>query len=148
SQLLSNGTDRQEAVASLAPASSNASQPRMALVPMHSLGSTSDPPWSVYDLHTDLLGSVRAETNGGGQLSGRHDFFPFGEEIAPMWSYNTHQFTGHERDSQTSLDYMKARYIDSTHARFLASDPVGGRPGHPQSWNRFAYGDNAPTTKT
>ncbi len=50
-------------------------------------------------------------------------------------------FTGHERDKETGLDYMLARYAGSTIARFLAVDPAIGSvsAGAPVTWNRYSY---------
>jgi RHS repeat-associated protein len=75
-----------------------------------------------------------------------HDFLPFGKEIAPAFDYNTKMFTGHERDQETGLDYMSARYYSSSLARFLSKDP---RPGplrftFPQAWNAYLYALNNP----
>ena len=103
------------------------------------LGVVTDPPWKVLRLHTDHLGSVRAITNSSGALVSVHNYFPFGGEISPMFSHNTHQYTGHERDRETGLDYMLARYYGDSLPRFLSPDPIGGSPGRPQSWNRYAY---------
>jgi RHS repeat-associated protein len=74
----------------------------------------------------------------------RHDYLPFGEENV----YNAaggsrtaangyvadgvrQKFTGHERDSETGLDFMQARYYSSGQGRFTSVDPLmgSGRPG-------------------
>ena len=112
---------------------------------MH-LGAVSDPPWQLTDLHTDHLGSVRFETGWLGNSTGQHDYFPFGDEIAPQFSFNTHQYTGHERDANTGLDYMLARYYSSSLSRFLSTDPAesSARERNPQSWNRYTYVLNNP----
>ena len=34
---------------------------------------------------------------------------------------------------------MHARYFSPTTARFLSTDPAGGDPSQPQSWNRYSY---------
>ena len=34
---------------------------------------------------------------------------------------------------------MLARYYGDSLPRFLSPDPIGGSPGRPQSWNRYAY---------
>ena len=106
--------------------------------PMLRLGLV-DPPWELLNLHTDHLGSVRLITSPSGVVLSAHNYFPFGEEITPQFSRNTHWYTGHERDKETGLDYMKARYFGSTLPRFLSPDPVGGTEGTPQSWNRYTY---------
>jgi RHS repeat-associated protein len=108
------------------------------------LGSLADPPWTVMHLHTDHLGSVRVVTNMFGEVISTHDYFPFGQEIAPMVDYNTHLFTGHERDAETGLDYMMARYYNQGTARFISSDPLGGYWDRPSTLNRYAYAANNP----
>ncbi|MEZ5312884.1 MAG: RHS repeat-associated core domain-containing protein [Thermoanaerobaculia bacterium] len=40
---------------------------------------------------------------------------------------------------QWGTDYMHARYFSPTTARFLSTDPIGGNPAFPQTWNRYAY---------
>jgi RHS repeat-associated protein len=108
------------------------------------LGDLANPPWGIVDLHTDHLGTVRAITDVYGQLASTHNYFPFGDEIGNTLSYNTHQYTGHERDRETGLDYMKARYYGDGLPRFLSPDPIGGTPDMPQSWNRYSYAQNSP----
>ena len=102
-----------------------------------------DPPWELLDLHTDHLGSVRLVTDESGVISAYHDFLPFGQEIpSPVVGHNTHQFTGHERDAGTGLDYMFARYYSPTMARFVGADPMGHGARHslnPQKPNGYAY---------
>jgi RHS repeat-associated protein len=58
------------------------------------------------------------------------------------------QFTTYERDAESGNDYALARYYDSTVARFCSADPLGGQPGDPQSWNRYAYVENDPINLT
>jgi RHS repeat-associated protein len=59
---------------------------------------------------------------------------------------NTHRFTGHERDVESGLDYMLARYYTSTAGRFLSVDPASQSIDglNPQSWNRYSYTLNNP----
>jgi hypothetical protein len=65
--------------------------------------------------HTDALGSVRAVTkvvNGQVQVVSRHDYKPFGEEVAPQTPpVDKRLFTGKERDAETGWDYFGARYL-------------------------------------
>jgi RHS repeat-associated protein len=96
--------------------------------------------------HTDALGSVRAVTkvvNGQTQVVSRHDYRPFGEEVAPQTPpVDKRLFTGKERDQETGWDYFEARYYCSNHGRFGNPDPLmsTGRAADPQSWNRYTYG--------
>ncbi len=127
-------------VSQVAPTLSSGIEPLQA--PLVTLGQVGAyPAYDMYDLHVDHLGSTRLVTTEVGTVASRHDFFPFGEEIAPVFDYNTKMFTGHERDGETGLDYMLARYSGSTLGRFLAVDQSrrSVRRGFPQSWNRYAY---------
>ncbi|MGH9782813.1 MAG: RHS repeat-associated core domain-containing protein [Terriglobia bacterium] len=101
--------------------------------------------------HLDHLGSPRVILNTAGQVVSKHHYMPFGEEAptVAMDSSNKRHFTGHERDSETGLDYMMARYYSSSLARFMAVDP-GNDTGleDPQSWNVYAYVRNNPMRGT
>jgi RHS repeat-associated protein len=94
----------------------------------------------------------------------RHDYLPFGEEnvynaaggsrtAANGYLLNDgvrQQFTGHERDSETGLDFMQARYYASGQGRFTGVDPMnfGIAVINPQNWNRYIYALNNPLTVT
>jgi RHS repeat-associated protein len=96
----------------------------------------------------DHLGSSRVVTNATGTILDDSDFYPFGGERAvTSTSGNVYKFTGHERDSETGLDYMKARYGSGGLARFLVVDPVGInalRLVNPQRLNLYSYAANNP----
>ena len=115
----------------------------LAATPMRTLGQSADPPWSLLDLHTDHLGTVRLVTNSDGPVVSQHSYFPFGEEIAQQWSHNTHQFTGHERDRESFGDYLVARNYHSSVGRFVSVDRSMGDP-FGQSWNKYSYVGNNP----
>jgi RHS repeat-associated protein len=114
-------------------------------------------------LTTDTLGSPRINTNASGQVSARHDYLPFGEEINAGVSGRTtiqgypqplsemadgvrNKFTGQIRDEESSLDFFNARYYSPTNGRFTSTDPLmaSGRVEIPQSWNRYVYVLNNP----
>lgn len=126
----------------------------MVTAPMTRLGYYADPPWVVLNLYTDHLGSVRAVVRQGTSTVERHDYFPFGEEITPTLSDSTHRYTGHERDMESGLDYMLARYLSSSLARSISTDPASyeefddaGQAAmlrSPQRWNRYSYVLNNP----
>jgi RHS repeat-associated protein len=54
--------------------------------------------------------------------------------------------TQKERDNESGLDYFGARCYSNAHGRFTGTDPLlnSGRPGAPQSWNRYGYVLNNP----
>ncbi len=110
-------------------------------------------------LTNDHLGSPRINTDATGNVTARHDYHPFGEEIASSqrtsglgYADDTirKQFTGYERDNETGLDFAQARYFDLSHGRFSSPDPLlnSGRPNIPQSWNRYVYALNNPLMYT
>jgi RHS repeat-associated protein len=94
-------------------------------------------------------------TGQGQEVKARFDYMPFGEEITVgRFDYGgvglRQKFTGYERDSESGLDYAKARYYANAQGRFTSVDPLmaSARPQLPQSWNRFAYVLNNPLTLT
>jgi RHS repeat-associated protein len=95
----------------------------------------------------DHLGSPRLELDAAGTLVAEHHYLPFGDEkpsqIDP--SINNKAFTGHQRDGETGLDYMLARYYGSSLGRFQSPDPGNDTdPEDPQSWNMYTYVRNNP----
>jgi RHS repeat-associated protein len=101
--------------------------------------------------HTHALGSVRAVTkqvNGQWQVVARHDFMPFGEEVAPpVPPQEKRLFTGKERDHETGLDYFGARYYRADIGRFTTVDPamtIEENLVDPQRWNRYGHAKNNP----
>jgi RHS repeat-associated protein len=107
----------------------------------------------------DDLGTTRLITDSGGNVLERHDFEPFGWELAgteagwrtPALGYGVtptsvrQQFTGQERDD-TGLDFFQARYFTSAQGRFASVDPAnaGASLGDPQSWNGYTYVSDSP----
>ncbi|HPA79478.1 MAG TPA: RHS repeat-associated core domain-containing protein [Thermoanaerobaculales bacterium] len=101
--------------------------------------------------HPDHLGTPRRITNSSRAVIASHDYYPFGEEItASSQDSEALKFTGHERDlrdptkTTDDLDYMHARFYNPWIGRFLSTDPIGGTPVAPQSWNRYSYVRNNP----
>ena len=112
-------------------------------------------------LTNDHLGSPRINTDQNGSVTARHDYHPFGEEIAGTGGRTQglgytadeirKQFTGYERDNETNLDYAQARYYKSNMARFTSPDPIiisDAQVSKPQGWNLYAYVGNNPLAFT
>jgi RHS repeat-associated protein len=112
-------------------------------------------------LTTDPLGSTRVITDGSGNVVSRHDYYPFGEELATSnrtsalqygaTDYVAQRFTGKERDAESALDYFGARYYASTMGRFMSPDwaakaePVPySKLDDPQPLNLYTYVRNNP----
>ncbi len=52
-------------------------------------------------------------------------------------------YTGENLDSETGLEYLRARYYDPTTGRFISRDPVRGTLDNPLTQNPYIYaGDN------
>jgi RHS repeat-associated protein len=97
--------------------------------------------------HFDLLGSVRAVTDEQGNVIARHDFMPFGEEIAPQFPPTERKlFTGQERDFETGLDYFNARQYRPDLGQFTAPDPMSlvPEPVGSQALGSYTYVSNSP----
>src|SRR5256714_1992164 len=105
-------------------------------------------------LTEDSLGTPRVITNSDGSVKSRHDYLPFGEDIAAaignrssVTGYSSiddirQKFTQKERDSETGLDYFDARYYSSVQGRFTSCDPIKISKQHianPQRWNLYIY---------
>ncbi len=116
--------------------------------------------WRLYD----LLASAHIITDLSGSLATieRHDYLPYGEELAPTvgqsnqgwqgYGVNTQRkkFTGYERDEESGLDFAQARYYANVQGRFTSPDPLlsSATVTDPQSWNRYIYVGNRPTIAT
>ncbi len=127
-------------------------------------------------LVTDQLGTPRMVLDHTGSLANtkRHDYLPFGEELAADRGLRPQaqgygggdgvrqQFTQKERDIETGLDYFLSRCYSSTQGRFTSPDEFTGGPDElyeamsvgnptfyadladPQSLNKYQYGYNNP----
>ncbi|BBB33446.1 hypothetical protein TTHT_2004 [Thermotomaculum hydrothermale] len=70
----------------------------------------------------------------------------YGEELTAPYENNKNEvlntitYTGHEKDYETDLTYMLARYYSSQTGRFLSPDPGYDYDQlDPMSWNLYAY---------
>ncbi len=102
----------------------------------------------------DNLGTASVITDSAGNIKADSDYYPWGGELQfANGDPNHYKFGGHERDSETGLDYMLARYYSNPLGRFLTPD-WSGKPitvpyanfGNPQSLNLYTYGKNNPRT--
>jgi RHS repeat-associated protein len=115
--------------------------------------------WAYYTTtyyHGDHLGSSRFLSSYNGTPMWEATYLPFGQEHAPGGAPppapggQHYKFTGKERDVESGLDYMGARYYTSLTGRFISPD-LPGMDQHltnPQSWNLYAYARNNPLAFT
>jgi RHS repeat-associated protein len=106
--------------------------------------------------HTDQVGTPLAITDQNGVKVWEAEYMPFGEEYTVSGIIdNNKRFVGKEKDVETGLSYLGARYMDVEIGRFLAPDPVravnagtGGINtallGNPQRLNPYTYSLNNP----
>jgi RHS repeat-associated protein len=71
--------------------------------------------------HTDVLGSVIAESNTAGTLTSSSVYQPFGERTGGQKTGLG--FTGHLEDTDIGLTYMQ-QYYDPVIGRFYSNDPL------------------------
>lgn len=97
--------------------------------------------------HTDMLGSVVAESDSAGTITSRSHYEPFGKRMGG--DKKGIGYTGHLQDEDLGLTYMQARYYDPLIGRFYSNDPVDalghiGRGNPIHGFNRYAYANNNP----
>ena len=90
----------------------------------------------------DHLGSTRSLVDEAGAVTAAYDYWPYGKVLASSGTGFTHfRFTGHERDAESSLDYMLNRNYAYNIGRFLRPDPMqDAYPGI----SPYAYANNNP----
>ena len=105
----------------------------------------------------DVQGSTRAVMSSTSIIA-RHDFLPFGEELAAGVGMRTwgqgfgvedkirQRYGLTERDDATGLDHTWWRKYDNRAGRWTSADPYRGSMtiADPQSFNRFSYVQNDP----
>jgi RHS repeat-associated protein len=87
----------------------------------------------LYDVQ-DQLGSTRGLLNGAGQTVATYTYDPYGRQTAHTGTASTpFGYVGQYTDTETGLQYLRARYYDPATAQFLTRDPL-------QDVSRQSYG--------
>jgi RHS repeat-associated protein len=93
----------------------------------------------------DGLGSVTSLTGATGALANSYTFDSFGKLTASTGALaNPFQFTGRDFDSETGINFYRARYFDQNIGRFVSEDPIKFMGGI----NFYRYASNSPTNLT
>ncbi len=92
----------------------------------------------------DNLGTVRDVVDGGGVVLNHVTYDSFGKVVSQSNASVEFRYgyTGREADSETGLDYYRARYYDASTGRFISEDPIGFNAG---DTNLYRYVGNSPT---
>jgi RHS repeat-associated protein len=99
--------------------------------------------------HSDGLGSTRVLTNALGLVGGTYTYDAYGNLIAVAGgSSNAYLFAGEQRDSETELDYLRARYYDPLVGRFVSADAYEGTLDDPMSLHDYQYAHANPVVFT
>ncbi|WP_406698318.1 MBG domain-containing protein [Singulisphaera sp. Ch08] len=111
----------------------------------YGLISRDTPSAAPYYFTFDAQGNTSELIGAGGGVLNRYVFEPFGGSYqSTEMVANPFQFVGEfgvMRESQ-GLDFMRARFYDSSIAKFLSPDPIGLRSG---DVNFYRYTENSPT---
>jgi RHS repeat-associated protein len=93
----------------------------------------------------DGLGSVRQLSDAQGNIIQRYEYSPFGEVLAAQGQRpSALQYTGEQKDLDTGLIYLRARWYDPATGRFTTRDPFPGFAVLPQTLHPYVYVGNNP----
>ena len=101
-------------------------------------------------IHSDNLGSTSAVTDSTGAVLQSMDYYPFGSQriCAGVSCSAEKRYVGEYFDVDTTLNYLNARYYDSSLGRFISEDSAFWNPEgfltDPQSLNSYSYARNNP----
>ena len=81
---------------------------------------------TVYYVHTDQLGSVRALSDKNHGLVATYTYDPYGTLLASTGTTTPNPFgwAGQYQDAETGFYYLRARYYDPATMQFLTPDPL------------------------
>lgn len=89
----------------------------------------------------DHLGSIVALADSAGRIIEQRTYEPFGASVPS--AHTKIGFAGHFTDPDSGLIYMRARWYDPSHERFISEDPLGENAG----LNRYAYVNGDPANE-
>ncbi|MDV6032260.1 MAG: hypothetical protein F9B45_19665 [Phycisphaera sp. RhM] len=95
--------------------------------------------------HVDGVGSTRVLSDSLANATVRYTYDSFGQILEQIGdSSNIFLFAGEQRDSETGLAYLRARYINRTDARFASRDTFSGSLSNPITLHRYVYANANP----
>jgi RHS repeat-associated protein len=99
-----------------------------------------------YWLHTDHQGSIQVITDAGGNEVQRLNYRPYGDRQSGTAHAESRGYTG-QRQDESGLIYLHARYVDPVLGRFISPDPTVPSSDN-IGLNRYAYAGNDPINQT
>lgn len=98
--------------------------------------------------HYDGQMSTRALSDADGHKASDYSYDAFGNTPGPQITAETNYlYTSEQRDGETGLYYLRARYYESTSGRFITSDPLVGNASEPISLHRYLYAQADPANR-
>ncbi len=95
----------------------------------------------------DHLGDIKMVLNSSGGVDSYNDYYPYGEQMPNRngtgSSDGRYKFTSKERDTETGLDYLTARYYDSWRGGFLSPDSMAS-DSTLAPWSPYQYSFDNP----
>src|SRR5258708_24461052 len=96
---------------------------------------------------SDYLKTASVITDSAGNIKSESDYYPWGGELQFTNNDSNHyKLGGHERDSESGLDYFGARYYSNGLGRFITPDWAAkatacpyAEISDPQSLNLYSY---------
>ena len=106
-------------------------------------------------VHTDHLGGTNAITDADGDIVQALDYYPYGDRrINSGTDVSKREYIGEMYDAESGLNYLNARYYQSSRGQFLSQDPVFWENGqtdtgkfvltNPQLLNSYSYAADNP----
>ncbi|QDV86444.1 tRNA nuclease WapA precursor [Stieleria magnilauensis] len=98
--------------------------------------------------HVDGIGSTRALSDALGIITDWYTYDAYGQMAGQAGTTkNEFLFTGEQRDSEITFDYLRARFLDPSLGRFMSRDPFPPIVSLAASIHRFAYGYGDPINR-
>jgi RHS repeat-associated protein len=95
---------------------------------------------------SDGHSGVRFTTNASGSITDAYNYDGYGNLLSGNVGAEGDLYRGESRDTQTGLQYLRARYYDPSQGRLLSVDPFEGLMESPVTRHRYLYGNDNPIT--
>ena len=97
----------------------------------------------LYDSHS----GTRQLTDAAGAVTDSYLYDAYGNVLKQIGdTENNYLYRGEQTDSETGLQYLRARYNDPSAGRLISTDPFEGMADTPMSVHRYLYGYDNPIT--